>query len=86
MCIHMCMGTKTISIMNDAYNILKSRKHEHESFSDVIRKITRNKRDIMEFAGAWKNISEEDAEKMKRNISLLRKISTTELMKNLKGR
>ena len=34
----------------------------------------------MEFAGAWKNISDEEAEKMKSNILKLRKNSTKELM------
>jgi len=31
------MGTKTISLADDAYERLKERKREGESFSDVVR-------------------------------------------------
>ncbi len=82
----MCMRAKTISIMNDAYNILKNKKRKNESFSGVIRRLAGSKKDIMEFAGIWKNIAEEDTEKMKENILELRRRSTAELMKNLKRR
>ena len=73
------MATKTISIMEDAYKLLVAKKAENESFSEVIRRKFREKRDIMEFAGVWKNISAEDARNMKERIKELRKKSTEEL-------
>jgi predicted CopG family antitoxin len=33
------MGTKTISLADDAYEKLKSHKREGESFSDVVRRL-----------------------------------------------
>jgi len=78
------MGTKTISIMDDVYKLLLRNKMRSESFSDVIRRNLKKKRDIMEFAGAWKNINEEGAEEMKRNIRELRKKSTKELLDKYK--
>ena len=85
MCTHMCMcmGTKTISIMDDAYNLLLKSKHKGESFSNVIRRIITSKKDVMNFAGAWKNISNEEAEEMKKNIIKMRKKSTKEILGNL---
>ena len=80
----MFMGTKTITIMEDAYEILLRKKHSGESFSEVIRRMTGVKRDIMDFAGAWKNISEKDAENLKESILKLRKKSTSELLKKLR--
>ncbi|MBI4149281.1 antitoxin VapB family protein [Candidatus Woesearchaeota archaeon] len=44
------MATKTISITEDAYERLKSRKKGNESFSDVINKITAQ-RSLLELAG-----------------------------------
>jgi len=76
-----CMATKTIAIMDDAYQLLAQRKHKNESFSDVIRKLAGKKTDIMKFAGVWKDISETDAEDMKKNIIHLRKKSTQELLR-----
>ena len=32
------MATKTISIMNDVYDLLAARKAKGESFSDILRK------------------------------------------------
>ena len=69
----MCMGTKTISIMDDVYKILVSRKKEGESFSDIIRMEFKKKRNIIEFAGAWKDISDKEIEEMKKNIEMVRK-------------
>ena len=57
------MPTKTISITIEAYERLKREKLEGESFSDVIIRLTeKNKKDLLEFAGAWKE--DEEIEKV----------------------
>jgi predicted CopG family antitoxin len=77
------MGTKNISIMEDVYRLLLTRKVANESFSDIIRKEFKRKKSIMEFAGAWKDlVSEKEADRMKNEIKNLRKRSTKELLKN----
>lgn len=65
------MSTKTISITEEAYERLRMRKENSESFTDVINRIT-GKRDIMEFAGI---LSDEDAEKIKEHIKKRRQAS-----------
>lgn len=52
------MGTKTISLTDDAYHRLKQMKKPGESFSDVVRRLT-GREDLMRFAGT---ISDEFAE------------------------
>lgn len=74
------MGTKNISIMDDVYRILVRNRMGGESFSEVIRRNFSRKKDIMEFAGAWKDMREEEAEEMKEKIRELRKKSTKELL------
>ncbi len=86
MCTHtcMCMGTKTISIMEDAYTLLVRNRIGDESFSEVIRRIFGKRKSIMEFAGVWKNVADKEIEKMKKGIKELRKRSTKELMQKYK--
>lgn len=79
------MGTKTISIMDDAYDLLIGMKMPGESFSDEIRRLTKTKSSVMDFAGAWKDISDKEAEKMKKTITEMRKSSRIdEVIKRMK--
>lgn len=58
------MSTKTITLSLDAYESLKALKGEHESFSDVVRRIT-VKKSLLEFAGI---LSSDNANKVRRSI------------------
>ncbi|MEK6850002.1 MAG: antitoxin VapB family protein [Nanoarchaeota archaeon] len=78
------MATKTITIMDDAYMLLLRNKMKSESFSEVIRRHFTRKRNIMEFAGAWKDMSDKEAEELKRNIENIGKRMTIELARKLK--
>ncbi|MDA3837271.1 MAG: antitoxin VapB family protein [Nanoarchaeota archaeon] len=75
------MGTKTLSIMDDAYKLLLLNKMQGESFSDVIRRTFQKKGNLMELAGSMKSISKKDAEKIKKDILALREKSTKDLYK-----
>ena len=78
------MVTKTLTITEDAYVLLKQRKAEGESFSEVIRKLASQKGDIMQFHGAWKNLmTDEEAETMKRDIEETDLRSTRALIKRM---
>ncbi len=49
------MGSKTISLDDDAYLRLKQEKKGGESFSDVVKRITSpiKRKSLLEFAGIW---------------------------------
>ncbi len=75
------MATKTITIMEYAYNMLNRLKKRDESFSDVIRELAvkrkGNVKDVLECAGLLNDvISDEEAEDIKRNILKHRKGSS----------
>ena len=65
------MATKTISISEDSYNILLSRKKDKESFSEVIKKLAGNT-NFLDLIGV---ISNDKAKEFKKNILEFRKRS-----------
>jgi len=62
------MGSKTISVSEDAYARLKSRKRPGESFSDTINRLTERKR-LSEIAGI---LDDEDIKVIKEAITSVR--------------
>ncbi len=58
---YMFMGTKTISIKNEAYAALLREKVDKESFTDTILRITKKTGKIADCFGAWKMTDEEEA-------------------------
>ena len=54
------MGTKTISIKDEAYEALLREKIKKESFTDTILRITKKSGKISDCFGAWKMTDEEE--------------------------
>ncbi len=63
------MGTKTITITNEAYERLTTYKENKESFSDVIKKLT-SKGSLFDLVGI---LSNKEAEELKRQRNILQK-------------
>ncbi|MDG7001928.1 MAG: antitoxin VapB family protein [Nitrososphaerota archaeon] len=63
------MGTKTISISDEAYSRLAARKRTNESFTDVINRLT-EKKSILELAGV---LTASEAKEVRSNIRRVRK-------------
>ena len=75
----MYMGSKNISISEEAYQRLSALKKPNESFTQVINRLTQ-KRSILELAGT---LSEEDAAEIIENINDLRKDSEKSLLRSI---
>ncbi len=65
------MGYKTISLRDEVYENLVKIKSKNESFSDVISRLMR-KRSLLDFAGRWADIPEEEIEEIKKELETLR--------------
>jgi len=55
------MGYKTISLSDEAYNVLKIKKLKGESFNDLILRLLSKpeQKDILKLKGSWKGSTEE---------------------------
>ena len=69
------MGTKTLTITNEAYARLASLKEGNESFSELVTRLTA-KYSLLDLVGI---LPKKDAEEMKAHIKDLRKRSRSEL-------
>jgi predicted CopG family antitoxin len=67
----MFMATKTLTITEDAYHLLASRKSDEESFSEVIKKHFR-KESLVVLAGI---LRPEEATELRRHIEQRRSMS-----------
>ena len=75
MCTHTCMTTKTITIMEDAYDILVGNRESNERFCEVIRKLGTNakkKRKLIELFGI---LSKEQTDIMRKDLEERRRYS-----------
>lgn len=55
------MTSKTISVSEDAYELLKKMKLKGESFTEAIRRLARRRR-LADCAGLWSDVSEKEME------------------------
>lgn len=71
------MGTKNISISEEAYERLAALKKPNESFTEVVNRLTK-KRSILDLAGA---LNVEEGDEIRREIASLRKASSLRIKK-----
>ncbi len=64
------MSTKTISVTDEAYDILNSKKEATESFSEVIVRLS-GKKSLASFAGI---LSQESADAIEKDIKEMRRV------------
>ncbi len=62
------MGSKTVTISEEAYQALLREKHKNESFSDTILRLTKRFGRIMESFGKW-DMSDEEEKKVEEDLN-----------------
>lgn len=58
------MSLKRVALDPEACELLKKAKRKGETFSDVVKRIARRPARLMEFAGVWKEMSQEQIEEI----------------------
>lgn len=78
------MAVKTVTLSADAYEALAALKRPGESFSDVVRRLTKKNRSLLEFAGAWKDVPAETMNEIKNFLRAGDELSIAKLQKQLR--
>ena len=84
----MFMVTKTITVTKEAYEKLASNKKEGESFSELINRNFAKKgnvEELMKFAGAWSDMTDKEADELKKNIEKLNEGAWKSIKRKVKG-
>jgi predicted CopG family antitoxin len=66
------METTSIAVDREAYNLLRSQKRPGESFSQVVKRLAKNRRPLTSFVGAWKDLPEKTFREVQANRKRLR--------------
>ncbi len=78
------MAVETIRVTEEAYRLLAKEKKPNESFSEVIKRLTRDRGKLSDSLGAWK-MSDEEAQKIFSSLRRHWKDSTVRLRGNAKN-
>jgi predicted CopG family antitoxin len=62
------MGSRNISITNEAYDALSKEKRKDESFTDIILRLTRSKGKLADCLGTWKLSDKEEKRIFERDL------------------
>jgi predicted CopG family antitoxin len=76
------MTTKTLSVTDDVYQILKRMKLKGESFSDTIRRLT-ERGSVADCAGLWSSMTDEELRKVEDAIAHVRSGATSDLLSRM---
>ena len=74
----MYMTSKTISVSEDAYELLKKMKLKGESFTETIKRLAKRRR-LTDCAGLWSDVSEAEMEAIWESIDDLKRSASESL-------
>lgn len=60
------MAVRTVALDEEAYDLLKRAKQPGESFTDAVKRVARPRRSLLEFAGAWGDMTPTERREMAR--------------------
>ncbi|MHB8351445.1 MAG: antitoxin VapB family protein [Thermoplasmata archaeon] len=79
------METTSIAVDREAYDLLRSQKRPGESFSQVVKRLAKNRRPLSSFVGAWKDLPETTFREIQANRKRLRDLDEQRFERLVKG-
>ena len=78
------MGSKTIAVDEEAYEVLRSQKRPGETFSEVVKRLGPRKRPLTDFIGIWKDMPEADLRRIENYVRRGRQLDRRRMRRWLK--
>ena len=67
------MAAKTVALDAEAYELLRRQRRSGVTFSQAVKRIAGRRKSILEFAGMWQDIPDEDFQKIRAALAEGRK-------------
>ena len=68
------MENTSVALDREAYDLLRAQKRPGESFSQVVKRLARNRRPLASFVGAWKDLPEKTLREIQAERRRLREL------------
>jgi predicted CopG family antitoxin len=68
------MESTSVALDREAYDLLRGHKRPGESFSQVVKRLAKDRRPLASFAGAWKDVPEKTFREIQANRKRLREL------------
>jgi predicted CopG family antitoxin len=79
------METTSIAVDREAYDLLRSQKRPGESFSQVVKRLAKNRRPLASFVGAWRDLPEKTLREIQASRKRLRDLDEQRFERLVKG-
>ncbi|MCI4343942.1 MAG: antitoxin VapB family protein [Thermoplasmata archaeon] len=68
------MEITSVALDREAYDLLRGQKRPGESFSQVVKRLAKNRRPLASFAGAWKDLPERTLREIQNSRKRMREL------------
>jgi predicted CopG family antitoxin len=79
------MENTSIALDREAYDLLRSQKRPGESFSQVVKRLAKNRRPLASFVGAWSDLPDKTFREIQANRKRLRVLDEERFQRLLKA-
>jgi predicted CopG family antitoxin len=79
------MENTSVALDREAYDLLRGQKRPGESFSQVVKRLAKNRRPLASFVGAWKDLPEKTLRQIQTERRHLRDLDEQRFDRLMKG-
>jgi predicted CopG family antitoxin len=79
------MENTSVALDREAYGLLRGQKRPGESFSQVVKRLAKNRRPLASFVGAWKDLPEKTLREIQAERKRMRELDEQRFERLMRG-